>query len=55
MRKKRDWIAAFTVYGAPKMTPAGRARIAKWLRSRANWFEKHGDLAAARHTARWMA
>ena len=45
--------ASLIVYDVPRMTRAGRKRIAKWLRSRADWLEKHEDLAAKNWRARY--
>ena len=53
-RKPRDWIANLTVFGLDKMTPDERLRIGLWLRSRAEWIVKHGDLAASRFIQQWM-
>lgn len=47
-------IAAVTIHGAQKMTQPERKNIAQWLRARAAWFEKHGDLCSARYTAHLM-
>lgn len=47
---KTQTIAKVSILGVPKMTVDGRKRIAKWLRSRANVIEKHGDLI----TERWF-
>lgn len=38
-------VARVTMERPGSWTAAGRARIAKWLRSRAYWLEKHGHLA----------
>ena len=46
--------AIVTIKDAAKMTPAGRRRIAKWLRSRALLLEKHGDLLSSRFVSRWL-
>lgn len=46
--------AIVTIKDAAKMTPAGRRRIAKWLRSRATLLEKHGNLMASRFISRWI-
>jgi hypothetical protein len=46
--------AIVTIHDAPRMTNAGRKRIAKWLRSRADLLEKHGDLMAKRCVMRWL-
>lgn len=46
--------AIVTIFDAPRMTKAGRKRIAKWLRSRADLLEKHADLMAPRFTSRWL-
>lgn len=46
--------AIVTIFDASKMTPAGRKRIAKWLRSRADLLENHADLMASRFTSRWL-
>jgi hypothetical protein len=43
-----ELIAQVRVRGPGRMTKAGRKRIAKWLRSRADWLEKHGELAVSR-------
>jgi hypothetical protein len=53
-RKPRDWIANLTIYGVRDMGIPQRKRVAKWLRSRADWIEKNGDLAADRLIQRWM-
>jgi hypothetical protein len=53
-RKPRDWIANLTVFGIDKMTLNERLRLGVWLRSRADWIVKHGDLAASRLIQRWM-
>lgn len=52
--KKAKAAAVVTIHHAAKMTPSGRKRIAKWLRSRASYLEKHADLMAARFTSRWL-
>lgn len=52
--KKEKTAAVVTVYDLNKMTVAGRKKIAKWLRSRANVVEKHGDLYAKRFTQRYL-
>jgi phage antirepressor YoqD-like protein len=46
--------AIVTIFDGAKMTKAGRKRIAKWLRSRADLLEKHGDLLAPRFVSRWL-
>lgn len=46
--------AIVTIYDAARMTKAGRKRIAKWLRSRADLLENHGDLMASRFVSRWL-
>lgn len=46
--------AIVTILDAPLMTKAGRKRIAKWLRSRADYLEKHGDLLGKRFVSRWL-
>jgi hypothetical protein len=46
--------AIVTIFDAPKMSKAGRKRIAKWLRSRADLLEGHGDLMASRFVSRWL-
>ena len=51
--RRQPAVATITIRGAAKMTSAQRRRIAKWMRSRAAWLEKHGDLAANLYTARW--
>lgn len=43
---------SLTVRGLNKMTKKERQKIARYVRARANWIEKHGDLAASRYTAR---
>jgi len=52
--KKEKSAAIVTIFDAPNMTSAGRKRIAKWLRSRADLLEKHADLMASRFTSRWL-
>jgi hypothetical protein len=45
--------AIVTVFGCDKMSLAGRKMIAKWLRSRAGYIEKHGDLVSGRFIQRY--
>jgi len=45
-RTKTKVAAVLTVNDLGNMSLAGRKRIARWLRSRANVVEKHGDLYA---------
>ena len=53
--KKEKTAAIVTVFNLSDMTPAGRKRIAKWLRSRADVVEKHGDVQfAGRFTQRYL-
>ncbi len=56
MKKKSapKTAAIVTIFDAPSMTLAGRKRIAKWLRSRADHLEKHGELLAKRCVQRWL-
>lgn len=54
MKPKAKSAAIVTIHDAPNMTKAGRKRIAKWLRSRADLLEKHGDLMAKRCVMRWL-
>lgn len=54
MKPKAKAAAIVTIHDAPRMTKAGRKRIAKWLRSRADLLEKHGDLMAKRCVMRWL-
>ena len=43
--KKQTVVASVHLHKGPGgWTNAGRKRIAKWLRSRADYLEKHGDL-----------
>ena len=53
-KKKAKSAAIVTIKDANKMSLAGRRRIAKWLRSRADLLEKHGDLFASRFISRWL-
>lgn len=46
--------ASVVIYNAADMTLEGRKKVAKWLRSRASWLEKHGDLAAPRFVQRYL-
>lgn len=43
--KKRPYRATTIFYDLDQMSKAGRKKLAQWLHSRANWVEKHGDLA----------
>ena len=54
MARAEKHIAAVTIHDGQKMTRLERKRIGTWLRARAAWFEKHGDLCSARFTARLM-
>lgn len=56
-RKKPVCAARLVVVKPGKMTVKGRKDIARWLRSRANWLEKHGGAcapAAGNWTARYL-
>lgn len=43
-KTKTKTIAMVSVLDVPRMTVAGRKRIVRWLRSRANVIERHPDL-----------
>lgn len=51
---KTKTAAIVTINDSSKMAKKDRKRIAKWLRSRADWFEKHGDLASDRFVQRYI-
>lgn len=53
-KKSVKSAAVVTIHDAPNMSKAGRKRIAKWLRSRADLLENHGDLMAKRCVMRWL-
>lgn len=53
-KPKEQTAAIVTIFRAKDMTPAGRKRIGKWLRSRADYLEKHGDLLADRFVSRFL-
>ena len=44
MATRRKPIAEVTLNRPGAWTNKGRKQIAAWLRARANWLEKHGDL-----------
>lgn len=46
--------AVLTVFDAHKMTPAGRKRIAKWLRSHADMLVGEGKNYAPRFRGRYL-
>lgn len=46
--------AILTIHEAPRMTTAGRRRIAKWIRFQANYFELHGKQYSKRFIARYL-
>lgn len=51
----REYVSMITIYGAGKMTVAQRRKIARWMRSRADWFEEFGGLATdGRFTQKYM-
>ena len=53
MTKTTKVAATVTVFGAAKMTAAGRKKIANWLRQRAKLLEQHHMLLAPRFTSRY--
>lgn len=46
-RPRRPYVATTIMYDLDKMTKEQRAKLARWLHSRAEWVRKHGDLAGA--------
>lgn len=45
-RPKRPYLATTIFYDLDVMTKEQRAKLARWLHSRAEWVKHHGDLAA---------
>ncbi len=54
-KAKTQTAAIITVYGAPKMSYAGRRRVASWMRRQAEFLLKHGrELTPTRYTAKYL-
>jgi hypothetical protein len=51
--KKTVTAAALTIHNAGDMTPRGRAVLARWLKSQAEFLTKHGHEFAPKFKARY--
>jgi hypothetical protein len=54
MPSKEKSAAIVTIKDAPNMTPAGRKRIAQWLRRQASFLERHAKELSPRFVARYL-
>jgi hypothetical protein len=54
MVKRQKSAAIVTIFRPADMTPAGRRRIATWLRRQAGFLQTHGKRMATRFTARYL-
>ena len=53
MSKNEKLAATLTIHRMADMTPAGRRRLAQWLRDQVGWIEAYGKELAPRFTARY--
>lgn len=51
---KEKSAAIVTIKGAAMMTPAGRKRVAAWLKKQAEYLTKHGKELAPSFRARYL-
>jgi hypothetical protein len=54
VKKKEKSAAIVTIKEADRMTPAGRRRVAKWLRAQADMLVKEGKNYSPRFTGRYL-
>jgi hypothetical protein len=54
MPQKPKSAAIVTIHKAANMTPAGRKRIAKWIRKQADFLEQNAKELSPRYTARYL-